>query len=151
VRKSTVSHNFDAKEIVGAIVRGVDIGTQELVKRVQQKIKVSISGEGSGIFYSGNLRRSSRPGQPPAKQEGHLGRSWQTGRPTRIVAAPRVGWKVGSNLPYARILEFGNRRIRERPYVRPALVAITPDAKRVVEAFIRSELRKLRAGAMRTP
>ncbi len=151
MRRSTVSHNFDAKEIVGAVVRGVDVATQRLVLQVQNKIKTSISGAGTGIFYPGNLRRSSREGQPPAKQRGHLSRSWQSGQPSRLIQAPRVGWRVGSNLSYARRLEFGTGRIRERPYVRPALNAVAPDATRVMNAYIRDELRKMRAGAMRRP
>lgn len=151
MRSSVVTHNFDPKEIVGAIVRGVDLGTQRLVFQVQNKIKSSISGAGTGIFYPGNLRRSSSPGEPPAKQRGHLSRSWQSGRPSRLIQAPRVGWRVGSNLPYARFLEFGTGLIRARPYVRPALASVAPDAKRVIEAYIRDELRKMRTGPIRRP
>ena len=138
------THNFDAAAIVGAVVRGVDLGTQRLVLTVQNNIKTAISGEGNGVRYPGSLRRSSRPGEPPAKQRGHLSRSWQSGRPSRLIQAPRVGWRVGSNLPYARFLEFGTGRIRARPYVRPALVAVSADAKRVIEAYIRSELQRMR-------
>lgn len=141
---SNVRHNFDARAIVSAIVRGVDLGTQDIVLTVQNNIKVSISGEGSGVRYPGSLRRSSRPGEPPAKQRGHLSRSWQSGRPSRIAQGRRVGWRVGSNLPYARILEFGSSRIRERPYVRPALAAIAPQAGRIIEQYVRAEMNRLR-------
>lgn len=139
-----VRHNFDARSIVDAIVRGVDLGTQELVKRAQQKIKVSISGEGTGVKYPGNPRRSSREGQPPAKQRGDLSRSWQTGQATRVSQGKRLGWRVGSNKRYARILEFGNARIGERPYVRPALKEVEKDAAKIMEIFIRDQMRRLR-------
>lgn len=141
---SKVRHNFDARAIVDAIVRGVDLGTQDIVLTVQQDIKKMISGEGTGIKYPGNPRRSSRPGEPPAKQTGDLSRSWQTGRPTRIAQGRRVGWRVGSNKKYARILEFGNARIRERPYVRPALAAIAPQAPKIIEAHVRDAMRQMR-------
>ena len=141
---SNVRHNFDARAMVDAIVRGVDLGTQDIVLTVQQDIKKMISGEGTGIKYWGNPRRSSRPGEPPAKQTGDLSRSWQTGRPTRIAQGRRVGWRVGSNKKYARILEFGNARIRERPYVRPALAAIAPQAPKIIEAYVRQAMRQMR-------
>lgn len=139
-----VRHNFDPRLIVDAIVRGVDLATQDIVKTVQNDIKTMISGEGSGIKYWGNPRRSSRAGEPPAKQTGDLSRSWQTGRPARIAQGRRVGWRVGSNKKYARILEFGNARIRERPYVRPALKAIAYQSPRIIEKYVRAELRRLR-------
>lgn len=138
-----VRHNFDARSIVDAIVRGVDLGTQELVKRAQQKIKVSISGEGTGVKYPGNPRRSSREGQPPAKQRGDLSRSWQTGQATRVSQGKRLGWRVGSNKRYARILEFGIG-IGERPYVRPALKEVEQEAAKIMEIFIRDQMRRLR-------
>lgn len=141
---SNVRHNFDARAIVDVIVRGVDLATQDIVLTVQQDIKKMISGEGTGIKYWGNPRRSSRPGEPPAKQRGHLSLSWQSGRPSRIAQGRRVGWRVGSNLPYARILEFGGSRIRERPYVRPALAAIAPQAGRIIEQYVRAEMNRLR-------
>lgn len=141
---SSVRHNFDARAIVAAIVRGVDLGTQDIVLTVQQDIKKMISGEGTGIKYPGALRRSSRPGEPPAKQTGDLSRSWQTARPTRIAQGRRVGWRLGSNKKYARILEFGNARIRERPYVRPALAAIAPQARKIIESYVRQSLRQMR-------
>lgn len=141
---ANASHNFDARSIVDAIVRGVDIGTQRIVEEVQQKIKASISGEGTGIKYPGNIRRSSRPGEPPARQRGDLSRSWQTGQRSRVAQGKRLGWRVGSNKQYARILEFGNARIRERPYVRPAIKAVMPEAAKILERYIRDEMRRLR-------
>lgn len=141
---SKATHNFDSRAIVGAIVRGCDLATQRMILMIQNGIKISISGEGTGKKYPGGLRRSSRPGEPPAKQRGHLSRSWQVGKLTRVVAAPRVGWKVGSNVRYARILEFGGSRVQARPYVRPAIAKVEPDARKIAEAYIRDELRRLR-------
>jgi hypothetical protein len=144
VAEAKATTNFDARAIVDAVVRGVDLGLQRLVLEVQNDIKRSISGEGTGVRYSGSLRRSSRPGEPPAKQRGHLSRSWQAAKPARATAGRRIAWRVGSNVKYARILEFGSARIAQRPYVRPALVRASERADRVMTAYVRDEIRRLR-------
>lgn len=60
----------------------------------------------------------SRPGNPPYKQTGHLRRSmaWEL-----IDTGPTFVGRVGTNLKYGRALELGTRRVRARPYLRPAL------------------------------
>lgn len=147
---SKATHNFDSRAIVDAIVAGIDLATQQMVRDVQNDIKSSISGEGTGVRYPGSLRRSSRPGEPPAKQEGNLSRSWQVGKPSRIRQGRRVGWRVGSNQPYASLLEFGGGRIAARPYVRPALARIAPRAEEIVGKFVRDQIRRLRMRPQRT-
>lgn len=33
----------------------------------------------------------------------------------------RVGWKIGVNVKYAPYLEFGTRRMKARPFVKPVM------------------------------
>ncbi|MCX7689046.1 MAG: hypothetical protein N2045_13870 [Fimbriimonadales bacterium] len=82
---------------------------------------------GSGIMHPGNRVPSSAPGDPPARQTGHLQESIKyvidrqkliavvgpfEGPPTVIRPKP---------VPYAALLEYGTRHIAPRPFVRPAL------------------------------
>lgn len=67
------------------------------------------------------IHRASAPGDPPTVRTGRLRRGIQMARPNRNRAAPRVGWRIGINVKYAPFLEFGTRRMRARPFVKPVL------------------------------
>lgn len=64
---------------------------------------------------------ASTPGHPPHLRTGKLRGSLYT-----RVWKGRDGWvaTVGSNLNYSYWLEFGTRRMRPRPFLRPALAKI---------------------------
>ncbi len=68
------------------------------------------------------FHKASAPGQPPARDTGHLARSWQNGYQKRG-SVERQGNRyrlvIGSNLDYARFLGVGTSRMQARPYVRP--------------------------------
>lgn len=68
--------------------------------------------------------RASRPGEPPATRLGDLRRSYKVGKLEET--AGRVSVKLGSNLPYAPLLEYGTRRMDERPHLFPAMVIAQP-------------------------
>lgn len=76
---------------------------------------------GSGRFYRrGRItHRASAPGRPPAVDTGRLRASytWAMGRVGR-----RPFVEVGTNVKYAPFLEFGTRRMRARPHLRPAVL-----------------------------
>lgn len=100
--------------------------------------------------------RASAPGQAPAVNTGRLRQSWAIGMVsadqkfgigkkkstqglavlTGDVTADSVSFTYGSNLRYARVLEYGSRRMRSRPYVRPVLGALSKQALGIVKNAI---------------
>lgn len=140
-------HNFDPNEIAEAVLRGMDRGLSRLALTLQTTIKVSISGAGTGIRYPRSLRRSSRPGEPPAKQTGDLSRSWQAAA-NRISTQRRHGYRIGSNKEYAAALEYGTARIDARPYVQPAIDKIAPQAVDILSGYVNEQIRKLNLGRL---
>lgn len=68
------------------------------------------------------FHKASSPGQPPARDTGHLARSWQNGYRKRGSVerhGNRYTLVIGSILEYAKFLEFGTSDMKARPYVRP--------------------------------
>jgi len=88
----------------------VNAGAVELQAAVKQKLN-----KGASNITSGG--RSSSPGDPPNKNTGTLGRSIQIDRTGLDKTAPFA--RVGSGLPYARILEVGGT-------IRPTRVKLLP-------------------------
>jgi HK97 gp10 family phage protein len=104
---------------------------------------------------------ASAAGAPPAVDTGRLRQSWalagnadrtfgrKGSKTTQTLAAievedtgDRVGFSYGSNLKYARFLEFGTRRIRPRPYVRPVFDAVSKRAERIIGTAAQEEIDK---------
>lgn len=67
------------------------------------------------------VHRASAPGDPPTVRSGTLRRSIQIARPKPRRQATTLGWQIGINVKYAPWLEFGTKRMRPRPYVRPVM------------------------------
>ena len=108
------------------------------------------------------FHRASAAGQPPAVNTGRLRQSWAIGSLTKRVeidasktfgqgktktgqdlatisyeyTRDRMSFVYGSNLKYARALEYGTRRMRARPYVRPVLNALNKRALTIVKNAI---------------
>ncbi len=100
--------------------------------------------------------RASAPGQAPAANTGRLRQSWAIGMVsadqkfgigkrkttqdlaslTAEVTPNSVSFTYGSNLKYARVLEYGSRRMRSRPYVRPVFGALSKQALGIVKNAI---------------
>jgi hypothetical protein len=51
-----------------------------------------------------------------------------------------LGFELGSNVPYARILEFDSRRIKARPYIKPSILSVQ---KRIPRFFAEAMRRNL--------
>lgn len=66
------------------------------------------------------LQTASKPGEPPWKKTGHLGRSIES---ETFKRGGGFFGRVGTNVKYGAYLEFGAPRanIMPRPYLRPAL------------------------------
>jgi hypothetical protein len=136
------SFNFDGKAIADAIVTGCAQGTLMGLQQLQREVKTTLSQAGTGIKWPGLPTRSSAPGRPPVSQTGNLRRSWQTGQPQRVAADRRLGWSIGSNQPYAKLLEFGSARIFSRPYLRPSIRTIAKTLGATVSAQIGKALKQ---------
>jgi hypothetical protein len=104
---------------------------------------------------------ASAAGAPPAVDTGRLRQSWALGgdagrtfgrkgsKTTQTLANievedtdSRVGFAYGSNLKYARYLEYGTRWIRQRPYVRPVFAIVSKRAERIVGTSVQEEIAK---------
>jgi hypothetical protein len=103
---------------------------------------------------------ASAPGQPPAVNTGRLRQSWAlagnasqkfgrgTGKQsqdlaalTNIETANAVGFTYGSNLKYARMLEYGTRRgLRPRPYVRPVFAVVSKRVPSIIQRAVKAVL-----------
>ncbi|WP_022687190.1 HK97-gp10 family putative phage morphogenesis protein [Sphingomonas phyllosphaerae] len=104
-------------------------------ERIQVAAQISIT-EGA---VSGKAHLPSAPGSPPNNDTGVLANNIETARdpdnPLRVT--------VSSNAPYASSQEFGNSKLPERPYMRPAVArerkAVTQLVGQAVSAAIKGE------------
>jgi len=102
---------------------------------IERTIKQSIQkGPKTGRLYRrGSIRRGSRrgrsgigtfhqasaPGEPPATDTGRLVSSISIRRSDAGLTSS-IGVQNVSSVKYARFLEFGTRRMKPRPFIRPA-------------------------------
>ncbi len=79
---------------------------------------------------SGKGHVPSKPGEPPNADTRLL----DTSIDTIVVGPNRVD--VVSNAPYSSYLEFGTSSMAERPFMRPAAIAKTPEAVELVRRAV---------------
>lgn len=101
-------------------VESMAIAYEGDLKRVLSKpgpMKTKLTaGQLARMKAAGEERRASKPGEPPRKRTGALRSS--------IAHAPRLGGRVqrvGSSMRYSRRLEWGDSKMKPRPYFRPTL------------------------------
>lgn len=97
--------------------RSIDAVVRATALEIEADTKKSIqSGPKTGRVYKRRKRRhqASAPGQAPATDRGQLASSYRTRK-----VGPGA-YRVGSSLKKAPALEFGTRRMRPRPHLRPA-------------------------------
>lgn len=83
------------------------------------------------------IHRASAPGDPPAVDTGHLRRSMQVDASRLNQQQPTA--RIGTNVEYARGLEYGTRSIAPRPYFRPSV----PKARPKVLSIFRTMLARV--------
>jgi HK97 gp10 family phage protein len=83
------------------------------------------------------LHQASAPGDPPAVRTGTLRRSISMSRPQRRSTGTTLGWRITIGVKYAPWLEFGTRRIRPRPFLKPAMDKVRPLALRILRNRLR--------------
>ena len=154
--------NPDMRRRFNAAVREGLVVSQILLSNTIVKM---LSKPGTGRLYrvnkgrgkrARNLResgfhRASAPGFPPAVNTNRLRGSWtvaiKSGRDlvpgynTRIIRGKGIlGYELGSNVPYARILEFDSRRIKARPYIKPSIGIVLKRLPAIFSAAMRRNL-----------
>lgn len=124
------------RTVIGAQATGRYRATQRIIaRRVGVQLGESriqrLIGQNRSLGDMG-IHRASAPGDPPTVRTGRLRRGIQMARPSRNRAATRVGWRIGVKVNYAPFLEFGTRRMRPRPFVKPVLAKMKTLAPRMV-------------------
>lgn len=126
---------LDMPEKVGVgIVEGLEIIGRIILNRATDKI---MRGPKTGVRYrrGGVVHQSSAPGEAPASDTGRL-----VGSGTTWVDAASLSAIVAFDVKYARLLEFGTRFIRPRPFLFPVVDAMKADIVEILKESIRGAL-----------
>ncbi len=102
-------------EINSSIDKIVNAAALEVRNEAVQSMRGPKSGRTYRLPHSKRTYTASAPGEAPAIPHGTLRSSIQ------VEFVSKMHRRVGSNEPYARTLELGGRRVKPRPYLRPAL------------------------------
>lgn len=113
-----------------------DMAAQRMAEaclHVQNKTKEKLSGSRTGRTYlvpgTNRTYTASAPGEPPAVMTGQLRTSIQF----RVKEGGRtVSGEVGSELKKAVELEFGTKKIKPRPFLRPTFQEELPEIKNIL-------------------
>jgi len=158
--------DFPIEVIRDGIIDGMGAVGLQMSRALRDRLSMKGSGRVTRTFVmrkrKGDLKRvkikrtRSAPGEPPAAQTGRLRASWT------IVPYSRLGIKeqdngfvsmvdqggksilytVGSNMPYARALEYGSPRTRlaPRPYVRPVVLAVSNEVPNMMALWVKRRM-----------
>lgn len=154
---------FDTSAIKSTVMAGVVKGLASTQVSASRLIRGTLSRPGMGTLYrigqgakgGRNLRargfhRASLPGYPPAVNTNRLRASWSVervwgGGGDSISAIYRQGssaiLRYGSNVPYAKLLEFGTRRMKKRPYLKPTMPKIADISIKLIAVQVKAALR----------
>lgn len=127
-------------QTTGPVPRLYHMRTRKNGTRARTKVRAGRAGD--------NI--PSKPGEPPAHQMGMLRKSFSFAR----VSDTEV--KVGTNVKYARPLEFGHVRrngkwTAERPFMRPTMKnpALRRKASGILSAAVLASVRRAASGGAR--
>ena len=149
------------KKFTAGIREGLAASQVSLATVIQR----TLSRPGTGKLYrvnkgrgkrARNLRqsgfhRASSPGNPPAVNTNRLRGSWSIaiksgkdllpGMNIRIIKKPNsLGYELGSSVPYAPMLEFGTRRMKKRPYLKPSMAIVEKKLEKIFAEAMRRNL-----------
>ena len=117
-----MSATFRRNEAKAILVKATQDGIGLAADYLQLQMKNMLSKKGSGQIYikpSGRQHQASAPGEPPAVDTGHYRRSIQID--VSQLRTPQAIARVGSNVMYGRMLEFGHGGVLPRPHWIPLL------------------------------
>jgi HK97 gp10 family phage protein len=136
---------MDSTRLRAALAEAAEVAMEKaalgMVGYVRTKVGISARVVMAGGQGRGNRRRAaakryqpSAPGEPPRKRTGTLQKSiaHEVERQPGAVLA-----RVGTKVDYGRFLEFGTRRMKARPYLRPALTEYLPKFHSIVMTELR--------------
>lgn len=158
--------------VTKGIKDGIVVGIVNVAQKMMVVVRKRLSIPGTGRRYrvaKGKKRgrnqrargwhQASAPGQPPAVLNNHLRESWTLVPPPRIGGAttekmgfayidenPSKGTVVyilGSNIPYARALEYGHGRVAARPYIRDAVELLRPFVPELIAKGMKAHMRRM--------
>jgi hypothetical protein len=153
-----------------ALHEGVVQGMVGVALVMQKLVRKQLSQRGTGRLYGvwkkkrkkgRNLRsrgwhQASAPGEPPAANTGRLRASWTLIPPEKVGAATTQDqgfayieqtrnkstlYTLGTNLVYARAMEYGHGKIAPRPYIRPVLKAVEPKVADIMQKMMARTLK----------
>lgn len=101
----------------------------------------AVAGAKPRVQTGSRFHRASAPGEPPASDTGNLVRNIGVIFADQGLTA-RVGVLSLSRVPYARALEFGTRRMRPRPFIRPTYMFEKANVQRRLKEAVETALRK---------
>lgn len=133
-------------KVLGSIGVGGKHGLADVGIEATNRVRKLLSIPGGGRTYRrpgargprAVIHRASAPGQPPAVDTGQL-RSSYTWRLGSDVRGDYV--EVGTNVKTAPWLEFGTRRMRPRPHLRPSIETMRTEITAMIREGIISEQR----------
>lgn len=105
------------RDINATMRRNVDSASQFLAVKLKQTI---------GIPGSKGFSRS-KPGEPPHKDKGRLRASI-----SYEIASDGKSAKVGTNVKYGKMLEFGTKKMAARPWLRPTFNKCLAEIKKIL-------------------
>lgn len=130
--ESQVTLKFYTKDVTRAIDDAASKLMAEAVNEVRNTVLETLSGTRSGRTYKvpGTSRTytASRPGEPPAQATGRLRQSIKTdirGEGKKVIGS------IGTDLEYAKGLEFGTHRVAARPFLKPSFEKAVPKIKQI--------------------
>ncbi len=135
--------SFDKISLMGRLEKDVKRAVASLAIKLQEGIKEQLNKANSSLTSGGT---PSTPGQPPAKRTGALARSIQAIDVT--IDPKKPTYRVGTNLPYARIQEFGGRIVPKKS--RYLTVPIGVEGMRAAKRA-KGNIRSLNLKPIRTP
>lgn len=156
MRLGVVNGMLDTQLVIGKLVRS------NLSKPGGgRRYRISRGRANGRNLRAQGIHVASAAGQPPAVSTGRLRQSWslagdasrtfgRKGNKTSQTLASvevedtrdRIGFSYGSNLKYARWLEFGTRRMRQRPYVRPVFQAVAKRVERIIGRAVEEAMKQ---------
>jgi len=119
---------WHGKAVQSKIAAGMQKNLTKAALFVVRKVKESLNVAGPTKTHPDTA--ASKPGQPPRKRTGTLGRSI-----THEVTASNA--RVGTNVKYGKFLEVGTSQMAARPYLRPAVNKNRKQIKKILTGKIK--------------
>lgn len=143
-----VTDNSDAfLKRLEAAIDGPGGGLDEATQFLAAKMRESMPGAGAAVIQgtggdTGIRARyiPSNPGQPPGVRSNDK-RSERLRDSQTNARVGQLRWAAGSNVSYAKHLEFGTATMPARPFMRPALRNNEAAIGRVFNARVRRKMR----------